>query len=149
MGITIRQATEQDTTTISIILGEVEAYYGGHPEPADEQQIRVALFSEPPAAAVLLAEEDGRAVGLAWFSRLWPAAGADVSLYLKELYVREDARRHGVGEQLLAAVREAGEELGCSRLEWTGDTDNPTALGFYKKLGVPINDGKVFYRLPL
>jgi len=148
MGVTIRRATERDTTAISMVLGEVEAYYGGHADPLDERQIRVALFAEPAAATVLLAEKDGLVVGLASFSRLWPAAGADVSLYLKELFVREDARRCGVGEQLLAAVREAGEELGCGRLEWTGDMDNPAALGFYKKLGVPVNEGKVCYRLP-
>jgi len=149
VGVTIRRAIEQDTTAISVMLGEVEAYYGGHPAPVDEQQIRVALFSEPAAATVLLAEQGGRVVGFASFSSLWPATGADVSLYLKELYVRADARCQGVGRQLLAAVREAGEELGCSRLEWTGDTDNPAALGFYEKLGVPVSEGKVFYRVAL
>ena len=149
MGITIRPAVERDVPAISRILGETEAYYGGDNVPADEQQIRAALFSAVPAASVLLAELDGEVLGLASVSRLWPAAGADTSMYLKELFVAEAARRHGVGQQLLDAVKEAAVEAGCSRLEWTGDTDNPTALGFYKKLGVPINDGKVFYRLPL
>ena len=149
MGITIRQATEQDTARISIILGEVEAYYGGDNEPADETQVHVALFAEPAAATVLLALDGTDLVGLASVSRLWPAAGADTSMYLKELFVSERARRRGVGAQLLDAVKEVSEEAGCSRLEWTGDTDNPAALSFYKKLGVPINEGKVFYRLPL
>lgn len=149
MAISIRPATEQDTTAISTLLGETEAYYGGTNEPADEAQIRAALFSPLPAAQVLLAVDDGAVVGLASFSRLWPAAGADVSMYLKELFVIEAARRDGIGVQLLDAVKAAATAAGCSRLEWTGDTDNPVALGFYKKLGVPVNDGKVFYRLPL
>lgn len=149
MGITVRPATEQDTTVISVLLGETEEYYGGTNEAADEQQIRAALFTDRPAATVLLAEKDGQIVGLASFSRLWPAAGADVSMYLKELFVVEAARRSGVGQVLLDAVKAAAVEAGCRRLEWTGDTDNPVALGFYKKLGVPVNDGKVFYRLPL
>ncbi len=149
MGITVRPATEQDTTLISVLLGETEKYYGGVNESADEQQIRAALFTDRPASTVLLAEKDGQVVGLASFSRLWPAAGADVSMYLKELFVVEAARRSGVGQVLLDAVKSAAIEAGCRRLEWTGDTDNPVALGFYKKLGVPVNDGKVFYRLPL
>jgi GNAT superfamily N-acetyltransferase len=149
VGITVRPATEQDTTLISVLLGETEKYYGGVNEPADEQQIRAALFTDRPASTVLLAEKDGQVVGLASFSRLWPAAGADVSMYLKELFVVEAARRSGVGQVLLDAVKSAAIEAGCRRLEWTGDTDNPVALGFYKKLGVPVNDGKVFYRLPL
>jgi GNAT superfamily N-acetyltransferase len=149
VGITIRQAVEQDVEAISRLLGEVEAYYGGDNEPADETQVRVALFDEPVSATVLLAVDGATVVGLASFSRLWPAAGADTSMYLKELFVAETARRRGVGAQLLDAVKEAAEMAGCSRLEWTGDTDNPAALGFYKKLGVPVNDGKVFYRLSL
>ncbi|QMU80404.1 GNAT family N-acetyltransferase [Streptacidiphilus sp. PB12-B1b] len=147
--MTIRQAVEQDVEAISVLLGEVEAYYGGDHEPADETQVHVALFAEPPAATVLLAVDGTAVVGLASFSRLWPAAGADTSMYLKELFVAEPARRRGIGAQLLDAVKEAAVEAGCSRLEWTGDTDNPTALTFYKKLGAPIHQTKTFYRLPL
>lgn len=147
---TIRPATEQDVPAISVLLGETEAYYGGNNEPADELQIRLALFSTPPAATCLLAVDDtGALLGLASFSRLWPAAGADTSMWLKELFVVEAARRQGLGKQLLDAVKEAATEAGCSRLEWTGDTDNQTALDFYERLGVPVNNGKVVYRLPL
>lgn len=149
MAVTIRRAVEQDTTAISALLGETEAYYGGDGGPVDEVQIRGAVFSEQPAAEVLLAVDSGRVVGLASFSRLWPAAGADASMYLKELFVVEAGRRQGTGGLLLDAVKDAAVAAGCSRLEWTGDTDNPVALGFYAKLGVPVNEGKVFYRLPL
>jgi GNAT superfamily N-acetyltransferase len=149
MVIAIRAATEQDVEAISRLLGEVAAYYGGDNEPADQTQIHVALFAEPPAATVLLAVDGTAVVGLASFSRLWPAAGAGTSMYLKELFVADRARRQGVGAQLLDAVRQAAAEAGCSRLEWTGDTDNPKALAFYQKLGVPVNDGKVCYRLSL
>lgn len=68
---------------------------------------------------------------------------------MKELYVRDEARGRGVGRALLDTVRTAAQELGCTRLEWTADTDNPTALGFYEALGVPVNGGKVVYRLPV
>jgi GNAT superfamily N-acetyltransferase len=148
--ITIRPAAEQDVTAISLLLGETEAYYGGDNEPADELQIRIALFAQPPAATCLLAVDDtGALLGLASFSRLWPAAGADTSMWLKELFVVESARRQGLGKQLLDAVKEASAEAGCSRLEWTGDADNPLALDFYARLGVPVNEGKMVYRLPL
>ena len=149
MGVAIRQAVEGDVEAIARILGEVDAYYGGENEPADETQVRVALFDEPASAAVLLAVDGAMVVGLASFSRLWPAGGADTSMYLKELFVAESARGRGVGARLLDAVKDAAADAGCSRLEWTGDTDNPTALGFYQKLGVPVNPSKVFYRLPL
>ncbi|MDH6545203.1 GNAT family N-acetyltransferase [Streptomyces sp. SPB4] len=142
----IEQATEQDVDVISVILGEIEAYYGGQPIPADGEQIRAALFGAQPAATVLLARAGDEVVGMASFSFLWPAAGADRSLYLKELYVREAARRQGVAGALIAAVRDAAAKAGCSRVEWTADTDNPAALSFYQALGAEPHRGKIFYR---
>lgn len=144
---TIDPATPSDVAAISLLLGEIEAYYGGAATPADEGQIKSALFSDAPAANVLLAREGAEVIGLASYSFLWPAAGADTSLYLKELFVRETNRRTGVARALLTAVRAAASEAGCSRVEWTADQDNPTALDFYEAIGAQPNAGKVFYRL--
>ena len=36
---------------------------------------------------------------------------------------------------------------GCSRLEWTTDRDNLDAQQFYAKLGVPVKESKLFYRI--
>lgn len=146
----VEAATEADVDVLSVMLGEVEAYYGGKDTPVDPQQIREALFGPCPAATVLIARDDnGRALGLAAFSRLWPAAGADTSIFLKELFVRETARRGGVGAQLMDAVKAAARAAGCSRLEWTADTDNPTAVDFYAALGARQNSGKIIYRVQL
>ncbi|WP_172386276.1 GNAT family N-acetyltransferase [Streptomyces sp. MNP-20] len=142
----INAVTETDAEVISVILGEIEEYYGGEPVPGDLEQIRAALFDENPVAHVLLARHEGEVLGFASYTRLWPAAGATASLYLKELYVRAPARRRGVARALMAALRDKAEALGCSRVEWTADSDNPPALALYKALGVQPHGGKVFYR---
>jgi GNAT superfamily N-acetyltransferase len=139
-------ATDDDTETIAEILGEVEAYYGGSSTSADHSQIRAALFSSTPAATVLLAREGDDALGLAAFSYLWPAAGAESSAFLKELFVREGARRRGVARALLNEVRAAADAAGCTRVEWTADRDNPLALALYQALGFQQSAGKAFYR---
>ncbi|THA26440.1 GNAT family N-acetyltransferase [Streptomyces sp. RKND-216] len=144
--VTIDRATEADAETISALLGEIEAYYGGENVPGDLAQVRAALFSARPAATVLLARDGENVVGMASYTFLWPASGADTSLYLKELYVREDARRHGVARALMDALRDEATSAGCSRVEWTADRDNPTALAFYEAMGAEENQGKVFYR---
>lgn len=149
MQVRIEQAGEQDIPVIAELLGEVEQFYGGDNTPGDEDEIRDALFGESPAATCLVARDGDEVVGFASYSFLWPAAGSTRSLYLKELYVREAVRSQGVGQAFMAELKRIGEAAGCSRMEWTGDTDNPVALAFYEKMGVPRNDGKVFYRLPL
>jgi GNAT superfamily N-acetyltransferase len=143
----VEPATEEDILSISHLIGEIEAYYGGGAEPGDVSQIKGALFSHRPVATVLLAKEGAQTVGLASYSFLWPAAGAESSLYLKELFVRQGHRRNGVAHQLIAAVREAAAEAGCSRIEWTADRDNPAALHFYDAIGAQVHEGKIFYRV--
>jgi GNAT superfamily N-acetyltransferase len=146
MELDITIATAADTEVIATILGEVEEYYGGEnvvPPPAD---VHSALFGDWPAARVLLALADNTVVGLASICRLWPAAGADTSLYLKELYVRASHRRRGVARQLMDAVHAEARDADCSRVEWTADRDNASAVELYAALGFEPHDGKVFYR---
>jgi GNAT superfamily N-acetyltransferase len=142
-------ATNQDVEEIARLIGEIEKYYGGENEPGDVSQINAALFSDRPVATVLLARENGTVLGMASYNFLWPAVGATSSLYLKELYVREEGRRQGVARRLISKLKEIGIESGCSRLEWTADADNPAALAFYSALGVAPRKEKPFYRLDL
>jgi GNAT superfamily N-acetyltransferase len=144
--VKVDRATEQDIEAIAQILGEVESYYGGKEVAPPLDQIKNALFSDRPAATVLLARDDDQALGLASFSLLWPAAGAESSLYLKELYVRNLARRRGVGRALMTSLREEADAAGCSRIEWTADRDNPDAVDFYAAVGFEPHAGKIFYR---
>ncbi len=145
----IEKATPADLATVSALLGEIEAYYGGKDTPGDPEQIRAALFGEHPVASVLLARAGTDVLGLASYTYLWPAVGASTSLYLKELYVLQTARRRGVALALMNALKTIATEAGCSRIEWTADTDNPSALAFYEALDAKPQTGKIFYRSPL
>ncbi|MGW2280204.1 N-acetyltransferase family protein [Streptomyces sp. NPDC001770] len=129
--VEISSATDADTEAISVLLGEIEEHYGGDPAPADQTQIRSALFGPRPHATVLLARDGDDILGMGSYTYLWPAAGADSSLYLKELYVRTGARRRGVARAFMDALRGIAVDTGCSRVEWTADTDNPPALALY------------------
>ncbi|MQY16523.1 hypothetical protein SRB5_67220 [Streptomyces sp. RB5] len=146
----IREATAQDVGLISVLLGETEGHYGGDPSPRDPAQIRGALFGPRPAATVLLAEDgDAGVLGFASYTFHWPASGAHTSLFLKELYVRDHGRRRGVARALMERLTDIARELGCTRVEWTADTDNPQALALYEALGVPPKPDKIFYRAPV
>jgi len=111
------------------------------------RQIQEALFSNPPTAYSLLAWDFGRLTGFASYSFLWPAVGLTRSLYLKELYVVEDARGKGIGKLLMQHLYDIAVKHDCSRVEWTTDTDNRDARQFYSELGVPVKESKLFYRI--
>lgn len=149
--LVIRPAVPADVTDIAIMIEEIERYYGSTEiQPLDERvtQVEQALFGNPPLATALLAEAGGALVGIAAYSFLWPAAGSTHSLYLKELYVRPDGRRHGTGTRLMTELQTiAANRPGCSRIEWTTDHDNPTARAFYRALGFEEFTGKIMYRI--
>ena len=147
--LAISPANQSDTATIAKLMEELDRFYGATEiDPASERlaQIEAALFASPPAAYVLLARDHDRVVGLASYSFLWPAEGLTRSLYLKELYVRQLERRHGVGAALMRAICATAKETHCSRVEWTTENTNTTAMQFYATLKAPINLAKVTYR---
>lgn len=146
MGLTIERASEGDAEAIALMLGEIERYYGGPDQVPEVKQVRHALFGPQPAATVLLARDGAQVVGLASVCFLWPAVGAETSLYLKELYVQETHRMRGVARLLMSAVHSEARSAGCSRVEWTADRDNPPAVALYAALGVEPHEGKIFYR---
>ncbi|GIH10266.1 N-acetyltransferase [Rhizocola hellebori] len=148
--IVVVDAQRGDARAIADLMEELDRFYGGTEfEPVDERerQITEMLFREHPAAYVILAKDSGWVVGMAAYSFLWPAVGLTQSLYLKELYVSEAARRKGVATLLMNRLIEIATESGCRRVEWTADADNQLALGFYRGMGYPENRGKVMFRL--
>jgi GNAT superfamily N-acetyltransferase len=147
--LAVSLATPSDTATIAELMEELDRFYGAtEVDPASQRlsEIEAALFASPPAAYVLLARDDDQVVGLASYSFLWPATGLTRSLYLKELYVRQPQQRHGVGAALMRAICAIAKETQCSRVEWTTENTNATAMQFYAKLKAPINAVKVSYR---
>jgi ribosomal protein S18 acetylase RimI-like enzyme len=150
MAIVVAQAEKRDVLAMANLFQEMDQFYDEpNPEPIDRKvsQINALIFSDPPAAHVLLAWDDSRLVGLASYSFLWPAAGVSQSLFLKELYVASGYRRQGVGKLLMKNLMTIAAQRECSRVEWMTDDSNKAAQDFYRDLGVERDNSKVFYRL--
>lgn len=149
--VEIRSATHGDVEAIVLLMGDLDRFYGATDiEPSSQRvpHIAAALFQEPRAAYALLAWEEGEQLaGMAAYSFLWPAAGVTRSLYLKEIYVAEAFRSMGIGTLLMQRLCQVAVEQECSRVEWTTDKGNVLGENFYRRLGVPQNQEKIFYRL--
>lgn len=88
-------------------------------------------------AAVLLALESGRAVGLAEVSIRAYAEGCrtDRVAYLEGWFVAADARRRGVGRVLVEAAEEWGRRHGCRELASDAEADNVVSAAAHRALG--------------
>lgn len=100
-----------------------------------------------PGAPPLIASVESVAQGFATYTLLHPAPTADGTLFLKDLYVSAAARGKGVGIALMRHLARVAYDLGCTRFDWTAETDNPSALAFYDELGAERVTEKVYFRL--
>lgn len=145
----VTPVTPEHIEALAALAEEMDRFYGAtEVEPLNLRirQINDALFGDPPSAYAILAWKDDQAVGFASYSFMWPAIGLTRSLFLKELYVIETARRAGVGKTIMLSLAEIAIKHDCSRFEWQTDRPNTDAQRFYAELGVPVDDSKVFYR---
>ena len=84
---------------------------------------------------VLLATVDGKPAGYALHHRGYEVDNASRVLYLSDLYVREDARRLGVGRALMAAMAAECRRSGAAEILWRVHAKNRSARAFYLGLG--------------
>lgn len=134
--IVLRSATIHDVPVIlRCIRGLAEYERLAHECVATEEQLRVTLFGERPAAEVLLAHVNGEPAGFALFFHNYSTFLAQPGLYLEDLFVEPHHRGLGVGKALLSRLAALAVERHCGRLEWSVLDWNVDAIGFYEKLG--------------
>ena len=63
---------------------------------------------------------------------VWKAAP---DAWLEDLFVRDAARRAGVGDALVGLAIERAAERGCKRIELDANEDNAAALALYERHG--------------
>lgn len=87
-------------------------------------------------AGAVLAEEDGRPVGVALYSLFLSTTRGKVGAFVTDLWVDADQRGTGLGRRLLAAVRDrAAADWGTTFLRLNYYDDNPGAAAIYARLG--------------
>jgi GNAT superfamily N-acetyltransferase len=141
----LRSAVRADVPEILRLIKALAEYEKlSHEVVATDAALAQTLFGEKPAAEVLLAEQDGRAVGFALFFQNYSTFLGKPGIYLEDLFVEPAARGHGLGKQLLQAIARLAVQRGCGRFEWAVLDWNEPAIGFYQSLGArPMDDWTV------
>jgi len=147
---TIRRAVEQDVPTIlGLIRGIAEYERLSHEVEATEALLRRHGFGPRPVFEALIAERDSgrRAVGFALYFFTFSTFKARPTLYLEDLFVRPEERRHGIGRRLLAELARIAVGRECGRMEWSVLDWNSPARDFYFKLGAAAMDDWTVFRM--
>lgn len=94
------------------------------------------LGDDPQDFTCLLAEHDGRLVGLTHYAFQRHGWKVENVVYLQDLYVDPDVRGTGAGRALIEAVYKAADEAGCPSVYWMTQDFNETARKLYDRIGV-------------
>jgi len=105
------------------------------------------FFDEMEPVHALVAELDGRLVGLSHylFHRSTTAVGP--VCYLQDLFTSAEMRGRGVGSALIEAVHARAREAGAVRVYWQTHESNLTAQSLYDR--VAEKSGFIVYRKPV
>ncbi|RYB07218.1 GNAT family N-acetyltransferase [Lichenibacterium ramalinae] len=141
MTVAIRPAVPADAATIHGFVTEPAAYERlSHAVRSTPGDLAEALFCRQPRVFCDIAERDGRPAGMAlWFYDFSTFTGRH-GLYLEDLYVRPEHRRHGLGRALLARLARRCRDEGLTRLQWSVLDWNAPAIAFYRGLGAALQD---------
>lgn len=114
----VREATTGDVAAVAAAVEALLVELGGRcPERAILETEARALLEDPAGGSVLIAEADGKVVGV--LSASWQRAIHVPGVYatIQDLWVDEAWRSRGVGAELVEAVASQARARGVGRLE--------------------------------
>jgi len=132
----VRQAAPADGPALLELVTAL-ADYEKLPPPDARARARLLRdgFGPAPRFELLFGELDGRPVAYALYFFTYSSFLARPTLYLEDLFVLPEARRHGMGGAMLRALAERALAADCGRMEWAALTWNRLAIDFYERLG--------------
>ena len=107
----------------------------------DEQLHRVWIWlgGHETELRGVAAIKDGKPAGIVHYRRFLRPLAGEVGIFLDDIYVAEEARRQGVGEALLDAIKNIAETQNCTMIRWITSKDRPEAVAFYEQFGEKTN----------
>lgn len=144
----IRPAQEADLPTLLDLI-RAKAEFDGCPESLKTtlESLREALFRPHPLAFALVAEVNGRIVGMATYYAIFSSFISKPGLWLDDLFVYDHSRGQRVGEALMRQLCLIAKAGGCGRLDWHVSNLNERGKKFYRRIGATISEKARLVRL--
>ena len=148
MSLTIRPVTRQDYNQWLPLWDGYNAFYGrSGPTALSPEITRMTwqrFFDAYEPVNALVAESDGRLLGLTHYLFHRSTTAIEPSCYLQDLFTAEGKRGKGVASALIYGVYERAKLAGSPRVYWLTHETNITAQRLYDK--VAERSGFIVYR---
>jgi GNAT superfamily N-acetyltransferase len=126
----VRAPTPADAEAIAELVGVL-----GYPATPEEVVVRLARLAEWDAAVIIVAEADGRVVGLVT-GHVFPSIHVTGPVaWLTTLVVSDRYQHRGIGAQLTGEIERWARQQGAARVSVTSGAQRHAAHLFYERLG--------------
>ncbi|MGD0535654.1 GNAT family N-acetyltransferase [Methanoregula sp.] len=105
------------------------------PDAGAKERLAADAQGENPKYEAYLGKTGDTAVGYMTFYFTYSTFLAQPTLFLEDIFVREEYRGQGLGRQMLDFCRKVARDRGCGRMEWMVLDWNLPAIRFYEKTG--------------
>jgi GNAT superfamily N-acetyltransferase len=137
----IRKAIETDIPQLLPLMRELAEFekYADAFAITEKVLLEQGFRRSPPDFHCLVAEENGRLVGLLVYYFIAFTYRAKPNVVVKELYIADGDRSKGAGKLLMKAVAQEAERAGCGMIKWWVAKWNRRGVEFYQRLGAKID----------
>ncbi len=128
-------ATAEELPLAARLLGEFRDHYGRDTPSDAEFTDSVARIATAGSGEYLLGALADEAIGVLQLRYRWSIWTSSEDAWIEDVFVRESARRAGLGRALIELAMERARDRGCARIELDVDEANTAALQLYLSLG--------------
>ena len=136
---TITRATGADVAALAPLFDAYRMFFT-HRDRIDESLRFLADRFAREETVVFMGWSDGSALGFVQLYPLWSSWYCRRIWFLSDLYVKESARKHGLGQRLVGRVKVHAEETNASSVMVELPHVEPHLAAFYAKLGFHRDD---------
>ncbi|MFC4323070.1 GNAT family N-acetyltransferase [Litchfieldia salsa] len=136
MPLIIRTAEKDDLNQLTDLMYQYIVDFYKRPKPPIENIHRlIETLLQKKKGIQFIAEEDGRLLGFSTLYFSFSTTKADKITIMNDLFVVENARGTGVGQELFKQCEKYTKENEYAHMGWVTATDNYNAQRFYEKMG--------------
>ena len=134
LSVVITQVNEESFDDFLGLINKL-AEYEKLPSPSEEakKRLRRDCLSIKPKYQAYIGRIGDKSVSYVIYFFTYSSFLALPTLYLEDIFVLEEYRRHGVGQKLFDFLKETAKREGCGRIEFTVLKWNRLAQHFYEK----------------
>ncbi len=134
--VSVRNIAQSDRAEWEILYAGYAAFYGSTQTPQMRDTVWSWLMDPAHSTNGLVAEDQGRLIGLAHFRPFARPLSATTGGFLDDLFVDTVARGSGAAAALMTELSAIGTAQGWSVIRWITAENNYRARGLYDQIAM-------------